>query len=143
MFAQANDCFNCKKKALLDQILLAEGPFYDAFLAYLEYYDWRTINWMADFGILAAENWTDFTNRIHNYPTHDIVNFDNRAGMAQNIYSRAAVWKFYTINQSRRITSWFKEQSYKRLCKIKLIRFDIQIRCITLWFKEQPHKILR
>jgi len=44
MFAQANDCFNCKKKSLLDQILLAEGPFYDAFLASLEYYDWRTIN---------------------------------------------------------------------------------------------------
>ena len=44
MFAQANDCFNCKKKSLLDQILLAEGPFYDStFLAYLEKYDWRTI----------------------------------------------------------------------------------------------------
>ena len=54
---------------------------------------------MADLGILAAENWTDFTNRIHNQPTHVSVNFDNRAGMAQNIYSRAAVWKFYTINQ--------------------------------------------
>ena len=54
---------------------------------------------MADLGILAAEIPTELANRIPNQPTHVSVNFDNRAGMAQNIYPRAAVWKFYTINQ--------------------------------------------
>ena len=39
MLAQANDCFNCKIKASFDQILLAEGPFYNA-------YFWLTYNIM-------------------------------------------------------------------------------------------------
>ena len=89
MPAQANDCFNYK--ALLDQILLVEGPFYDAIVLFRI--------------MIGDHNWmTDFTNRIHNQPTHDVDNFNNRAGMAQSTRPKAAVWKFCTINQSRCIT---------------------------------------
>ena len=86
---------------------------------------------MADFGILAAEIRTDLANRIHNQPTHLSVNFDNRAGMARSTYPKVVVWRFHTIGAIVQFLIQSKGNSYKCLCKIKLIRFDIQTRSIN------------
>jgi len=86
---------------------------------------------MVDFCILAAGIRTDFTNRIHNQPTHVSINFDNRAGMVRSTYPKVVVWRFRTIRANVYFLIQSKGQSYKCSCKIKLIKFDVQTRSIN------------
>ena len=77
---------------------------------------------MADLGILAAEILTELANRIPNQPTHVSVNFDNRAGMARSTYPKVINCMEISYYRSKCVIfDQSKGQSYKCLCKIKLI----------------------